>query len=268
MRPIAAATATEAWLKACEYLLDQKETAGQQAWREFNVILEIANPMSLPTDDLRVVQTVDQFLRSKQRMPVNTVVNTLFPAQLYQRHGAKAVFEQYSSVLYPEIKSYGDCKWGTYAQRIIERRSANGATVHPLKDLIAKLQAALARGSTGGPVYEINVADSFLDIPIFDSGLDRKRPVGGPCLSHLSFKVSKDRRLLLTALYRDHFYIEKALGNLLGLGHLLHFVATESGLAIGPLVCVSTLAVLDHGPAWGKADVRALLSSCKRAIPA
>ena len=38
---------------------------------------------------------------------------------------------------------------------------------------------------------------------------------------------------MLTVLYRYHYYIEKALGNLLGLAQLLYFVAKETGLGVG-----------------------------------
>ncbi|MCA8886083.1 MAG: hypothetical protein KDA35_05635, partial [Hyphomonadaceae bacterium] len=90
---------------------------------------------------------------------------------------------------------------------------------------------------------------------------DRTRPIGGPCLSHLSFKLGPDRRLHLTALYRSHWYVQRALGNLFGLAHLLHFVADEAGLKLGSLICLSSMAQLDTKPkAWGKGDVKTLLA--------
>jgi hypothetical protein len=55
------------------------------------------------------------------------------------------------------------------------------------------------------------------------------------------FKLLPSDRVMLTVLYRYHYYIEKALGNLLGLAQLLYFVAKETGLGVGPLLCHSTL---------------------------
>ena len=70
---------------------------------------------------------------------------------------------------------------------------------------------------------------------------------------------------MLTVLYRYHYYIEKALGNLLGLSQLLYFVAKETGLGVGPLVCHSTNAVLDIEGGWRRGDVRQLAADCLRA---
>jgi hypothetical protein len=50
---------------------------------------------------------------------------------------------------------------------------------------------------------------------------------------------------MLTAIYRSHYYIERALGNILGLAQLLTFVAAEVGVDVGSLVCHSTYAVID-----------------------
>jgi len=69
---------------------------------------------------------------------------------------------------------------------------------------------------------------------------------------------------MLTAMYRYHYYIEKALGNLLGLSQLLFFVAKETGLGVGPLVCLSTYAVLDTEGGWRTVDVRQLVADCHR----
>ena len=69
---------------------------------------------------------------------------------------------------------------------------------------------------------------------------------------------------MLTVLYRYHYYIEKALGNLLGLSQFLYFVAKETGLGVGPLVCHSTYAVLDTQGGWGIGDVKQLVADCHR----
>jgi thymidylate synthase len=46
----------------------------------------------------------------------------------------------------------------------------------------------------------------------------------------------------MVALVRNHDYFEKALGNLIGLGHLLGYVCSETDLAPGELVCHSVHA--------------------------
>ena len=48
---------------------------------------------------------------------------------------------------------------------------------------------------------------------------------------------------------------------MLGLGQLQRFICDETGLNPGPIVCVSTLAAVETGSAWGKKEAHALI--CK-----
>lgn len=70
----------------------------------------------------------------------------------------------------------------------------------------------------------------------------------------MSFKVipGAEKTLTLTAMYRNHFYIEKLLGNLIGLGRLIDFVAHEAGLKVGALTVISTHAEIDQPKRNGK----------------
>jgi len=259
VKPIEASTCVGAWLAGCDYLLQHRE----DDWRAYNVILEIAEPLALPANERAVVAVLDRFLVDHGGLPFNTVVNTIFPAQLYQRHGAAGVYDRYLSEVYPKIKDHPDCSWGTYAQRILCRTDAAGTTIHPLRDLIKKLKVQLGMKGANRAVYELGIIDPFFDIPLYDPGADRTRPLGGPCLSHLTFKLGPDRRLYLTALYRSHWYVQRALGNLFRLAHLQHFVAQETDLELGPLVCISSVAQLEVQPKkWGKDAVKELISNC------
>jgi hypothetical protein len=64
---------------------------------------------------------------------------------------------------------------------------------------------------------------------------------------------------MLTAMYRNHTYITRCLGNLIGLGRLQAFVAKEAGVKLGSLTCVSTHAEVDNGKKWGIKDARELV---------
>jgi hypothetical protein len=117
--------------------------------------------------------------------------------------------------------------------------------------------------------YEADVMDTIVDdeeLSTYRPGTDAEMGIGQPCLVHLSFKLHTDRAVSLTAIYRSQYYVSKALGNFIGLGQLLSFVANESGLRPGPLVCHATFAELDmkrDDPKWRKADVERLLNDCK-----
>jgi hypothetical protein len=265
LKPIYGETCVDAWLQACDHLL----TKADDHWRDYNVILEIADPPNMPPNDHAAVRELDRFLVEHGGLPFNTVVNTIFPAQLYQRYGAPGVYERYMLDVYPQVKKHPDCSWGTYAQRIICRTDGAGTTIHPLHDLVEKLKTQLKLPGPNRAVYELGTIDLFFDIPIYDPGLDRTRPIGGPCLSHLTFKLDPDHRLNLTALYRSHYYVQRALGNLFGLAHLQHFVAQEAKLKIGILNCISSVAQLElsgtRNAKWGKAAVTELLTRCHAA---
>ena len=243
MKAIEADTCVGAWLAACDFLL----TCEEDERRAFTVVLEIAEPLALPAADRATVTVVDGFLKARGGLPINSVVNTIFPASLYLRHGAKGLAERYMSKVFPVIRRHPHFRWGTYAQRLFQRIDAQGKDVKPLETLITKLKTNLAQTSTQRAVYELNPVEPFLDIPIYDPTVDRTRPIGGPCLSHVSVKITGDRRLMLTGFYRSHYYIQRALGNLLGLAHLQNFIANEAGLKLGPLVCHSVYGRLGDG---------------------
>jgi hypothetical protein len=67
---------------------------------------------------------------------------------------------------------------------------------------------------------------------------------------------------MLTAIYRNHYYVERALGNLIGLSQLLFFVARESGLQPRGLVCHSTFARLDLDRGWRVGEFKTLIREC------
>ena len=92
MKTFEADTCVDAWLSASEFLLEQPE------WRAYTIVLEIADPLALPPRDRAVHDVVDGFLRRKRGLPISTVVNTIFPAQLYERHGPDGVYEQYPAL--------------------------------------------------------------------------------------------------------------------------------------------------------------------------
>jgi hypothetical protein len=71
--------------------------------------------------------------------------------------------------------------------------------------------------------------------------------------------------LLLTAQYRNHFYIEKLLGNLIGLGRLMAFVAAETGTKVGALTVLSTHAEVDTMK-LSRQDIVKLIDACSSTV--
>jgi hypothetical protein len=235
----------------------------QSGCRDYNLILEIAQPMSLNARDKLICSKVDEFLVSNGMQSVSTVINTIFPASLYMKHGAKKLFEEYREIA-PKLRKHPNIHWGTYFMRMIGRTDPKGAEIRPLEYVIEKLRRQAKVRAPKRGVYEINLIEPFTDIPIYEASSDKHYHMGGPCLSHISFKLRGDNRLLLTAIYRSHYYVERALGNLYGLALLQDCVAREAGVETGELVCHSTMAILDTDKA-GKRDIVNLLRSLKGA---
>ncbi len=255
MRDIIRATScTDAWLQATHHLRQQDD------WRDYNVVLEISRPIGLAVHEKGVSAEVNRFLVSHGKHSISTVINTVFPASFYVKHGKDELFKRYTEIT-PKLSNHEDTKWGTYFMRMAARTDPHGKEVRPLEYLIAKLSRQVKVVAPKQAVYEVSLLDPFLDIPVYDPGTDKGYHMGGPCLSHLSFKLKKGKSLLLTAIYRSHYYIERALANFYGLALLQDFVAREAGIETAELICHSTMAVLD-AEGVKNTEVSKMLDTC------
>jgi thymidylate synthase len=250
-----AQTCAAAWLEAANAV---NAAPGHEA---HNVIIDVAEPLSESAPDRRVIQLVDGFLRSKEKtMPTQAVANTIFPQDLYRRHGAPKLYDVYENV-YEHIKKQGD--WGRYFERMIRRTTSGGEVINPLGDMVAKMKKHVhGDGNTFRNIYELTISDPTLDIPIYDPERDAGPVMNRQCMSFLSFKLDHDNRLMLTAVYRNHYYVRRLLGNLIGLTRLMAFVGNEAGVPVGPLTVVSTHAEIDVPKGARRSDVNQLLSEC------
>lgn len=258
-------TAPAVWLAAAEHVLAQKKGV------DFDVILHIAEPTVLTTEDKQVYQAVDEFLTSHGAFSVHTVAETIFPLDEYLRHGAGGVFKDYPGKIRTIQKGRKDGNWGSYAYRILRQKDADGTVFNPLKEMVQKIKShgKYCASFEQNPGYLINEDEPFEDeIRIYNAATDRRRLYGGPCLSHLSIKVH-DGHLRFNATYRSHYYVRRLLGNLVGLGRLQYFLARETGLKVGGLTINSTFARFDSGSGegsggrWTKDEARALLKTCR-----
>lgn len=252
------------WLAAARHL------NGQPKRKASNLLLEIKSPLALTQEDRETMAKVDQALVAKG-LTLRTIAGTIFPIDVYRRFGRPAYYEKYMVMLNRGKKSGS---WGTYAARMIDRPGKNlGERINPLELLVHRLSdPAQPPQNNGDKVsyassYELGISDPQVDlgelvdvggdVPTYNPSLDGRRWKGLPCLSHLSFKrvpIHGGHAVDLTAVYRSHHYCARALGNLIGLGQLLSFVAKEAGLSVGTLSCLSTHAELDIQE-WGGVSV-------------
>jgi len=246
-----------AWLEGAKLIM------GSDHHEFYNLILEIDSPTQFPASARVVYDKVDDFLLHHGDQPLSTVANTIFPAGLYREYGGVGVYDIYPNKVYPKIKKPNE--WGRYAMRLIQREDNSGNQMSPLKNMVEKLRSELKKSGPMRAIYELGVSDCFMELPTYDVKHDDRRRRGGPCLSHLSFKLTPEKELMLTAIYRYHYYIEKGLGNLMGLAQLQDFICSEVGVLPGKLICHSTYARIDTEGAWNLSDVKKLLDDCDQA---
>jgi thymidylate synthase len=250
-------TDAQAWLAAAAAVQD----AGGDA---HNVVIDIADPISIAGPDEVILQTVDQFLREHNVNTVTGVANTIFPQGLLDRHGADGLYDAYNGKVLPRMKQMTR-DWGRYFERMTAWKKIKGKEVqiiNPLDDLVHFMRDQIASDRTYRNAYEMTIYD-----PARDAGKVSNRQ----CLSFLSFKLTHDKALLLTVMYRNHAYVARGLGNFVGLGRLQAFVAAQSGATLGSLTCISTHAEIDAGKkmsngvtrGWTSSEANALITKCR-----
>ena len=253
-------SSARAWVAAASAV----KSAGGEA---YNVIIDIADAVVEDVTDTAIIQEVDRYLRTHYTYSVITVANTIFPESTLRRYGPVDFYAAYRERVFRRMKRMTR-DWGRYFDRLTnwtKVRNGQITTINPLQELITFMQAQIGGGRTYRNVYEMAIYD-----PTRDAGKISNRQ----CLSFLSFKLTPDGRLMLTAVYRNHTYIARGLGNFIGLGRLQAFVAQQSGATLGSLTCVSTHAEIDHSKTnrngvtegWTKREADDLIDRCERLI--
>lgn len=244
-------TPVRAWVETAKALRDADN------FHLGGVHVHIQNPNLMSDQEIAVIRHVDAFLRKYGQYPVATVANTIFPQSLDHGDGADALAGRYMKVFSRAMKS----GWGRYFQRFVAWPDPKGGpAINQLAVIIDMLREART-GVFHTEKYELVVSD-----PARLMRNVRNRP----CLSLVELKPEKGtNRLHVYATYRNHYYIQKTLGNILGLVDLQAFIAKEAGFEVGTLTLNSTSANLETNSGkdgvgkWGKNDVRQLITECE-----
>jgi hypothetical protein len=221
-----------AWLEAV------KQVNSQPGHEAHNVVIDVADPTAAASTLHPIVSQVNGLLAAHDKS-VEAIANTIFPWALYEHHKMPAFIDAFHRRVLPKVRS--NKRWsGYYFERMTSMPVAGSDK--PLDQLSRMVARINDKNNTSLNKHEISLFDPDRDVT--------ESPYGGQCLSFLSFHLksagsNSPKTLLLTAQYRNHFYIEKLLGNLIGLGRLMAFVAAETGTQVGALTVISTHAEVD-----------------------
>jgi hypothetical protein len=214
--------AIDAWKKASKLVLKAPEN------RIRNLVVEIENPTTFQRAWLKKFDP--KGVGSTDRLSV--VVKVLFPYTGKKPNETRQEFyERWNKSLDENRKKKRlRAPWGTYFGRLTNFAAEENQIeniIHALSNWRMKPEAALI-AHTSAPT------------------LDAIKPIGSPCLQYIEVLWGRDDVVDLVAVYRNHEFLKKALGNYIGLGRLLQFISSESGKTPGRVVCHSVRAYCDE----------------------
>jgi thymidylate synthase len=246
------ATVSEAWMNAVQAVDATPKR------RLFHLVTRVSDPV---TEEPRIRAAADTLLHDLDLAPVDTVANTIFPAELAASSAGPGELAQRYRRLYPTLRRlHKSNRRGTYFGRIVAHPGAGGER-DQLTDLIERLNTELRTPGPKSARYEMNISEpgdlarsaesctpdaELVDcgpVHLYAAGTDTS-PMGFPCLSFCSFQLDSGH-LHMIAQYRYQYLIERGYGNYLGLGQLLGYVCTIVGLHPGQLTIVAGVAAVD-----------------------
>ena len=218
-RNVTGATALEAWRQGVQEILSEGEA--------LNLFTTVEQPTVF---DPAWLEAHSPRRRGLGKDDLREVIKTIFPYDLAQRLADR-------SDLYREYLRRHDRamrfrrnrgKWGTYFERLV--RFPDHPDTNQLETVITKLRNWQTRS---GASLVFHLSTPARDTP---------RTRGGPCWQFGEIVWHPGNRLDLVVVYRNHDFLNKALGNFIGLGQLLNFICTATGRTPGRLLCHSVHA--------------------------
>lgn len=206
-----------AWRDVCRYIIQHGDG--------FNLLVQIDSPLAYT--QVQLTEITDSGIIAKKT--VDDVINTIFPAKLHSRsvNLTNSQFYDLHEKIYLRGKtmhSRNRSMWGNYFLRFTKFGSNCKNQLQPIIDGINN------RANKQAACYIMHVSSVDYD--------NNTRVIGNPCLQYVQFGVNNNS-LNLTAVYRNHDFLTKALGNYIGLAQLLKFVCNETGSTMGGITCHS-----------------------------
>ncbi len=229
MIPITGNTCEDAWQNAVSHLL---ENSGESV----NLIVHVDDPTHF---DPAWLTMHDPHRVHTKHDKIRDVINTVFPMNLYRRNPARNALYQKYEAIYERAKCIGQHParnkkvWGTYFGRLINVDRNFGIQLGGQLEKTISALSSWNHRYTAAFVFHLS-----------SPHIDNPKPMGSPCWQFGEILWNSDNTLDLVVVYRNHDYFNKALGNIIALGQLLHFICYQSNKQPGILVCHSVHAYL------------------------
>lgn len=211
----------EGWLRGAKLVL--RSTGGVS-----HLITVIGNPVQVDSD------WCTRYSARRVKQGADTcrgVANVLFPNVTLNAAGSRESAYEAGWTLLSKARSRQimNAGWGTY----FERLTKFGAAGNQLETAINKINAWA------------NASRTSLYFHTSGFHLDNFRTRGAPCLQYIQLECRNTGHIALTAVYRNHDFFNKAIGNFVGLGRLLAFICKHTEYAPAELTCISMHAYAD-----------------------
>lgn len=212
--------ALEAWRAGAKHLSGVGEA--------FNLVTVINKPTEI-VDEWFEAFDPRHLKADVQRL--SDVVTTIFPYK-WANKGYKRddLYARYMDVHTRAKRIHNGTKrsWGTYFERMI---NFGEGQVNQLEISIRSVQSWTKNHKAALVIHTSSAETDSI-----------KKLLGNPCLQYVELLCPDVNTISLLAVYRNHDYFEKVLGNFIGLGQLLNFICEETNRVPGQLVCHSAHA--------------------------
>jgi thymidylate synthase len=206
-----------AWRDACNYIIENGDG--------YNLVLTIVSPLEFSNENKLEISNSGII----SNIELQNVINTIFPNKLYERNlhlNPEDFYNLHERIYFKgrTLHRKNSTRWGNYFLRFT-RFGEN--RLNQLQEIIEKINV---RPNKHSSCYYMHVSSIEIDT--------NTRIIGNPCLQYIQF-AQQQGKINLIAIYRNHDFLLKALGNYIGLAKLLEYVCEKTNSEIGSVTCHS-----------------------------
>jgi len=229
--PIDSTGPSAAWIEVIGHLIPLPDRTA------YSLVVRMKNPLRRNPSIERIYENI---LRKYGLPSIEGIASTIFPRSFYRfncKGDPRRLYKEFPDYHKRISRFFHKKPAFSYFQRLIAWQPEGMAEpVNQLEAFIARMREHKTR------------REAWYFYPTIDPTRDLGKIFSGPCLTAVDLKYETKHNILnLIAFYRDHEFAGKALGNYVGLAHLLEFLCEETETKPGAIVCVSLRARIESG---------------------